>query len=75
MALAIYPGTYQNDWFAGEIAGLEGYVISDLNRNFIVKSNVRIWGILNAVYVDDVAERKKKNKRLNKQLRKQSRLL
>ena len=75
MALAIYPGTYQNDWFAGEIAGLEGYVISDLKRNFIVKSNVRIWGILNAVYVDDVAERKKKNKRLNKQLRKQSRLL
>ena len=44
MALAVYPGRDQNDWMYGELGGLEGYVISDLKRNFIVKSNVRIWG-------------------------------
>ena len=75
MALAVYPGHDQGDWFAGDLAGLEGYVISDLKRNYIVKSNVRIWGVLNAVYEDQVAARKRQNKRLNKQLRKQNRLL
>ena len=75
MALAVYPGHDQNDWMYGELGGLEGYVISDLKRNFIVKSNVRIWGILNAVYEDQVAARKRQNKRINKQLRKQNRPL
>lgn len=73
MALAIYPGTYQNDWFDGDVAGLEGYVISDLSRNFIVESNVHIWGMLKTRNDDEAIERKRQNKRLNKKLRKQNR--
>lgn len=73
MAMAIYPGHDQGDWFAGDVAGLEGYVISDLKRDNILESNVRIWGGLHAVYTDEAAARKRENKRLNKKLRKQSR--
>ena len=75
MAMAIYPGHDQGDWFAGEIAGLEGYVTFDLKQDTIVKSNVHIWGVLKTRNEDEAAERKRENKRLNKKIRKQNRSL
>ena len=66
-------------WMEGVLGGLEGNVIYDLQRDFIVKSEVRIWGMPEEkiqIQVDeDAIERKRQNKRLNKQLRKQNRSL
>ena len=73
MAMAIYPGNYQNDWMNGELGGLHGYVTYDLKQDTIVKSYVHIWGMLKTRNEEEAAARKRQNKRLNKQLRKQSR--
>lgn len=73
MAMAIYPGNYQNDWMNGELGGLHGYVIYDLKQDTIVKSYVHIWGMLKTRNEEGAAARKRQNKRINKQLRKQSR--
>lgn len=76
MAVAVYPGCYQNDRMNGDLAGLEGYVISDLEHDSTLRSNVQIWGMLKKPRNEqEVIDRKKQNKRLNKKLRKQSRSL
>ena len=79
MALAVYPAMEPGKWMEGVLGGLEGNVIYDLQRDFIVKSEVRIWGMPEEkiqIQVDeDAIERKRQNKRLNKQLRKQNRSL
>lgn len=73
MAVAIYPASDPDHWMNGTLGGLEGNVIYDLKRDTIVKSNVRIWGVLKTRNEDEAAARKRENKRLNKKLRKQSR--
>lgn len=75
MAMAIYPGTNQNDWMNGDLGGLHGYVMYDLKCDLVLKSNVHIWGVLKTRNEDEAAERKRENKRLNKKIRKQNRSL